>query len=177
MRFGPLPGWQSEHRRGRGPGPGLGPPFGLRSLGADTAWGSCRQVTSLSGGRVSSRHSWVRVSGTFVRFSSSSVTSRLGRAPPGLPASPPCPSVSCSPHASHRQTARSILHLPTTGECGPAAARPVRGAGAWGAVSATCVLRGHGGRGSAEQPWLVPRAGVTGGSHVVNGRPVLARGA
>lgn len=111
----------------------------------------------------------------------------LAGPPLGLPASPPCPSVSCSPHASHRQPARSSLHLPTTGECGPAAARPVRGAGAWGpaaqpprapgAVSATCVLRGHGGRGSAEQPWLVPRAGVTGGSHVVNSRPVLARGA
>lgn len=48
----------------------------------------------------------------------------LAGPPLGLPASPPCPSVSCSPHASHRQTARSSLHLPTTGECGPA--------GAWG---------------------------------------------
>lgn len=174
MRFGPLPGWQSEHRRARGPGPGLGPPFGLRSLGADTAWGSCRQVTSLSGGRASSRHSWVRVSGTFVRFSSSSVTSRLAGPPLGLPASPPCPSVSCSPHASHRQTARSSLHLPTTGECGPAGAWGGR-VGAGSAASA-CPRGGQCHLCPSWSRWPGQR-GVTGGSHVVNGRPVLARGA
>lgn len=98
----------------------------------------------------------------------------LAGPPLGLPASPPCPSVSCSPHASHRQTARSILHLPTTGECGPAGAWGGR-VGAGSAASA-CPRGGQCHLCPSWSRWPGQR-GVTGGSHVVNGRPVLARGA
>lgn len=153
------------------------------------------------GGQTPSRHSWVRVSGTFVCFSFSLLSEVVLAGPPlGLPAAPTCPSFSVSrrPHASHRQTVTCILHLRTTGECCPATAWSLRGP-----CSACRGLPGGGRVGPAAQPPRAPGGGqcrlcpsrsgwpgqrgaaVARASHrsdgrssrAVNGLPVLARGA
>lgn len=124
------------------------------------------------GGRTPSRHSWVRVSETFVCLSFSLLSKVFSAGPPlGLPASPACPSFSVyCPHC-FPQADSDVRSAPPTSR--GAAARPLRsaqrtpGPRTWGrrvgagsaasacgrgVVSAACFLRAHGGQGGAEQP-------------------------